>query len=116
MNAPLLRFYDALIARHRATYRQMAFINGPRQVGGQTEEKSQSSARAGGLSRGALKTQPSAGGPARIIIPLFENLAEGFTVEAKIGQHGAAVEHSHLGDDAFGAADVFRKPVVCFRG
>ena len=33
MNAPLLRFYDALIRRHLATYRQMAFISGPRQVG-----------------------------------------------------------------------------------
>jgi hypothetical protein len=33
MNAPLLRFYDALVRRHLANYRQMAFISGPRQVG-----------------------------------------------------------------------------------
>jgi len=39
MNAPLLRFYDALITRHLATYRQMAFISGPRQVGKTTTAK-----------------------------------------------------------------------------
>ncbi len=31
--SPVPRLYDALLARHLATYRQMAFISGPRQVG-----------------------------------------------------------------------------------
>src|SRR5579862_7778122 len=33
MPATLSRFCDALIAKHLAAYRQMAFISGPRQVG-----------------------------------------------------------------------------------
>ncbi|HEV8176132.1 MAG TPA: AAA family ATPase, partial [Gemmatimonadales bacterium] len=33
MSKPLPRLYDALIAKHLAGYRQMAFISGPRQVG-----------------------------------------------------------------------------------
>ncbi len=33
MPRALPRFYNAVIARHLATYRQMAFISGPRQVG-----------------------------------------------------------------------------------
>ena len=36
MSTPLPRLYDALIAKHLADYRQMAFISGPRQVGKMT--------------------------------------------------------------------------------
>jgi len=30
MSKPLPRFYDALIAKHLASYRQMAYFSGPR--------------------------------------------------------------------------------------
>jgi predicted AAA+ superfamily ATPase len=39
MATALPRLYDALIARHLAQYRQMAFISGPRQVGKTTTAK-----------------------------------------------------------------------------
>ena len=39
MSTPFPRLYDALIAKHLAEYRQMAFISGPRQVGKTTTAK-----------------------------------------------------------------------------
>jgi uncharacterized protein len=43
MSTALPRFYDALIAKHLAAYRQMAFISGPRQVGKTTTARHLSS-------------------------------------------------------------------------